>query len=102
MSDPNKEINSTSITCPQVYTHPSQVPPDPRWQRIVELIAKWKVERDAKCDLCSKGWDLGRHGCHYEPVPEGVKVEDDYESAQGNCKAWPLSRRIQLLEEALR
>ncbi len=65
------------------------------------LIAKWKVERDAKCENCAKGLGLGSHGCHYEDERgESLEIGESY--SVGNCKAWPLSRRIQQLEEAVK
>lgn len=62
--------------------------------KIEVIVAEWKVERDLKCVDCSRGLALGRHGCHWED-----DAEESY--AVGNCKAWPLSRRIKQLEEAL-
>jgi hypothetical protein len=95
MSEPKLETNSTSITVPQVYAHPSQIPPDPRWQKILDLIIAWKLERDAKCADCKAGLELGRHGCHYDG--------DENESySVGNCRAFGIARKIQQLEEAMR
>jgi len=65
-----------------------------QFQRIGLVIAKWKAERDAKCESCKKGLALGRHGCHFEDI-------DEESYTVGNCKAWPLSRRIQQLDEAM-
>lgn len=75
------------------------VPDTIQVQRILLVIAKWKAERDTKCENCKNGLDLGAHGCHYE---DG-EVDSEVESySVGNCKAWPLSRRIQQLEEAMK
>jgi hypothetical protein len=80
---------STSINTPLVI----QLPQDIQLQRILLIVAKWKAERDSKCEDCKKGLDLGAHGCHFE--------DDEEESySVGNCKAWPLSRRIKQIEEA--
>ena len=55
------------------------------------IVESWKVERDAKCEDCKNGLVLGRHGCHF--------MDDGEESySTGNCKAWPLSLRIQQME----
>jgi hypothetical protein len=98
MTDPYFEQGSTSITVsqtPPVYTHPSQLPPDPRWKRISDLIATWKIERDAKCYMCREGLPLGRYGCHYD-------TDSGEESfTAGNCMAWGIAKRIQQLEEAM-
>jgi len=63
-------------------------------ERLAEILAKWKVERDGKCDACAKGLALGAHGCHFED-----DTEESY--SVGNCKAWPLSNRIRQIEVAL-
>ncbi len=74
---------------------PIELPVAIQLQRILLVIAKWKAERDAKCENCKNGLDLGAHGCHFEDYgDESITV--------GNCKAWPLSRRIQQLEEAMK
>jgi hypothetical protein len=87
-------VGSTSITAgpmPELTPFPFT---DPLRGKLAAIIAKWKVERDAKCDACAKGLSLGRHGCHFE--------DDGEESfSVGNCKAWPLSKRIKELEECL-
>lgn len=68
-------------------------------QRVLTVIAIWKVERDAKCDLCKKCFDLGAHGCHFD---DDIVDGESESYSLGNCKAWPLSRRIKQLEEAMR
>jgi hypothetical protein len=65
-----------------------------REEKLWALLNEWKVERDAKCDACRRGLDLGAHGCHFDG-----DAEESY--SVGNCKAWPLSRRIKQLEEAI-
>src|SRR5262245_10023354 len=62
-------------------------------QRVLVVIYKWKAERNGKCAMCAKGLNLGQHGCHFEDTTDG---EESY--SVGNCKAWPLSRRIQQIE----
>jgi len=84
---------STSINAPLPTI---QLPGTIQLQRIGLVIAKWKAERDTKCAACRQGLALGRHGCHYD----GDEGDESY--SVGNCKAWPLSRRIQQLEEAMR
>jgi hypothetical protein len=91
MSNPHQEISSTSMTVAQGF----QLPDIIQFQRVQLVIAKWKAERDAKCHHCKQGLDLGAHGCHFED-------DGDESITVGNCKAWPLSRRIQQLEEAMR
>jgi len=81
---------STSINVPMVIELPRII----QLERILVVLTKWKVERDAKCENCKKGLDLGAHGCHFED-----SEEESY--SVGNCKAWPLSRRIQQIEEAM-
>lgn len=85
---------SVSITYPAI-----KLPHEIQIQRALLVIAQWKAERDSKCVNCKNGLDLGKHGCHFE----GNESDGEYESfAVGNCKAWPLSRRIQQIEEAMR
>lgn len=96
LEQPN-QLLETETYGSTTLTVPLMLPPPIQFQRILLIIAKWKAERDAKCDNCKKGLDLGAHGCHFEN-----EVDEEYGSISvGNCKAWPLSRRIKQLEEAM-
>jgi hypothetical protein len=87
--------DSTTMNCGPVITLPESV----QVQRVLTVIAVWKVERDAKCEYCKGGLDLGAHGCHFD----NAEIDGEEESySVGNCKAWRLSRMIKQLEEAMR
>lgn len=44
------------------------------------------------CEGCKKGWPLGRFGCHYEPLPDGLDWED-FTPLQMNCTNWAERRK---------
>jgi hypothetical protein len=74
---------------------------DEEVRKLVEaLIMKWLLEAEARCEWCRLKWDLGRHGCHYEPLPQGENA-DEFESVTVNCKAFGIRKRARELEAAL-
>jgi hypothetical protein len=68
---------------------------------VQTLVVEWRERAKARCEWCRLGWELGRHGCHWEPVPEGTAAED-WESMSQNCKAFGLRQHANELEKALR
>jgi hypothetical protein len=67
---------------------------------VQALIVEWRERAKARCEGCRLGWELGRHGCHWEPVPEGTAAED-FESTSINCQAFRLRMCADELQKAL-
>lgn len=49
------------------------------------------AEAKCLCQGCRDGWALGRHGCHYEPVPLGCE-DEDFDGMMDHCSAWRIRR----------
>lgn len=63
-----------------------------------KLAEELRAECNIACVACSENWDLGLHGCHYEPIPPDWPKEDDFDSQSQPCKARSKRKVIKCLE----
>lgn len=41
-----------------------------------------------KCKWCDLGWELGRFGCHYEPLPPDWDDDEFMGRMKADCQNW--------------
>lgn len=60
---------------------------------VCQLCQLPVIRTYGECVGCKQGWELGRFGCHYEPLPPDWPKDEDFIRRRIDCTNWAERRK---------